>query len=124
MCTLPLAAPRMTRLRLSIATALVAVLPSVAPAADPDRGRELYESACIGCHGRSVHARAQSSVRTCPELRATITRFANIQGRNWDAEDVADVTAWLNLRYYGFPMHEGRCLAVIAGARVLRAAAP
>ena len=114
----------MTRLRLSIATALVAVLPSVAPAADPDRGRELYESACIGCHGRSVHARAQSSVRTCPELRATITRFASIQGRNWDAEDVADVTAWLNLRYYGFPMHEGRCLAVIAGARVLRAAAP
>lgn len=114
----------MKDLRLSIATALVAVLPSIAPAADLDRGRELYESACIACHGRSVHVRAQASVRDCKELRATITRFANIQGRNWDAEDVDDVTAWLNLRYYGFPMHEGRCLAVIAAARVLRATAP
>jgi mono/diheme cytochrome c family protein len=124
MCTLPFVASRMTRLRLLVATALVAVLPSVAPAADPDRGRELYESACIGCHGRSVHARAQTSVRTCPELRATITRFANIQGRNWDAEDVDDVAAWLNLRYYGFPMQEGRCMAVIAGARAPGASAP
>jgi cytochrome c2 len=114
----------MALLRSLVATALVALLPCAAQAADAGRGRELYESACIGCHGRSVHARAPSSVRTCAELRATVARFADIQGRNWDAEDLDKFTAWLNLRYYRCPMQEGRCLAAIAGARALRAAAP
>jgi mono/diheme cytochrome c family protein len=114
----------MALLRSLVATALVALLPSAAQAADAGRGRELYESACIGCHGRSVHARAPSSVRTCAELRAAVARFADIQGRNWDAEDLDDVTTWLNLRYYGFPMHDGRCVTSIAGGRERRAAAP
>jgi len=114
----------MVFLRSLVATALVALLPSAAQAADAGRGRELYESACIGCHGRSVHARAPSSVRTCAELRATVARFADIQGRNWDAEDLDDVTAWLNLRYYGLPMHEGRCVTSLAGGRARRAPAP
>jgi mono/diheme cytochrome c family protein len=113
----------MAFLRSLIATALVALLPSFAQAADAGRGRELYESACIGCHGRSVHARAPAGVRSCAELRASVARFADIQGRNWDAEDVDDVTTWLNLRYYGFPMHEGRCATPIAGARERRATA-
>jgi mono/diheme cytochrome c family protein len=114
----------MALLRSLVATALVALLPSAAPAADAVRGRELYESACIGCHGRSVHARAPSGVRTCAELRATVARFADIQGRNWDAEDLDDVTTWLNLRYYGLPMQEGRCVTSIAGGRPRRAPAP
>lgn len=114
----------MVLLRSLIAVVLVALLPSAAQGADAGRGRELYESACIGCHGRSVHARAPSSVRTCAELRATVARFADIQGRNWDAEDLDDVTAWLNLRYYGLPMHEGRCVTSIAGGRPRRAPAP
>ena len=113
----------MVFLRSLVAAAVVALLPSVAQAADAGRGRELYESACIGCHGRSVHARASSSVRSCAELRATVARFADIQGRNWDAEDQDDVTTWLNVRYYGFPMLEGRCGAPIAGARAHRATA-
>ena len=114
----------MVFLRLLVATALVAALSSPAQAADASRGRELYESACIGCHGRSVHARATSSVRSCVELRATVARFADIQGRNWDAEDLDDVTTWLNVRYYGLPMLEGRCGAPTAGARAHRAPAP
>ena len=79
--------------------------------------------ACIGCHGRSVHARASSSVRSCAELRATVARFAGIQGRNWDAEDQDDVTTWLNVRYYGFPVLNGLCGAPMAGARAHRATA-
>ena len=114
----------MALVRSLVATALVALLPCAAQAADASRGRELYESACIGCHGRSVHARAPSSVRSCAELRATVARFADIQGRNWDAEDQDDVTTWLNLRYYGFPMHEGRCVTSIAGGSERRATAP
>jgi hypothetical protein len=109
----PVGESGMMRLGPLVATTLAALLPCAAPAADPDRGRELYESGCIGCHGRSVHARAQKSVRTCNDLRATVARFGNIQGHNWDADDLDDVTAWLNLRYYGFPMQQGRCLAAI-----------
>jgi len=107
-----------------VVAALATFAPAAAPAADPDRGRELYESACIGCHGRSVHARAPSSVRSCAELRATVARFAGIQGRNWNAEDQDDVTTWLNVRYYGFPVLNGLCGAPMAGARAHRAPAP
>ena len=103
-----------------IATLLIALPPPAATAADPDRGRALYESACIGCHGQSVHARARTNVRTCAELRAMVARFGNMQGYNWDADDLDDVTAWLNLRYYGFPMPQGRCLAAITARRATR----
>jgi mono/diheme cytochrome c family protein len=106
-----------------VAAALVAVAPSLAPAADPARGRDLYESACIGCHGRSVHARARTSVQGCAALRATVARFAGVQGLRWDAEDVDDVVAWLSLRYYGFPLQEGRCVAPVAAQPVVRASA-
>jgi hypothetical protein len=62
--------------------------------------------------------------RLLDELRATVARFADIQGRNWDAEDQDDVTTWLNVRYYGLPMLEGRCGAPIAAVRAHRATAP
>ena len=114
--------PRTMRVLLLVAAAVVALASPPAPAADAGRGRDLYESACIGCHGRSVHARAKTSVHDCTELRAAVARFAGIQGRNWDGEDVDDVVAWLNLRYYGFPVQEGRCVAPIAAQRAIRAA--
>jgi mono/diheme cytochrome c family protein len=108
------------RLRTLAATAFLALLAAAAVAADVERGRALYESACIGCHGRSVHARARKSVHSCAELRTTVARFARTQGRNWDAEDLDDVTAWLNHRYYGFPEEQGRCLAAIAARAAVR----
>ena len=123
MGTLPGADTRtMLRFPLLVATILVAILPAAAPAADPDRGRELYDGACVGCHGRSVHARARKNVGSCAELRATVARFATLQGRNWDADDLDDVTAWLNLRYYGFPSQEERCLASAAAGNTPRTA--
>ena len=112
----------MPRFSTLVATILVAMLPAAAPAADPDRGRELYDGACVGCHGRSVHARARKSVRSCAELRATVARFATLQGRNWDADDLDDVSTWLNLRYYGFPSQDERCLASAAAGRAARTA--
>jgi hypothetical protein len=115
------------RLRTFIVAALLALPPSAAPAADADRGRELYDIACTACHGRSVHARAPRTVRSCAELRATVARFAALQRRTWDANDVDDVVLWLNLRYYGFPMEETRCLLDVAAARrsvVLYSASP
>jgi mono/diheme cytochrome c family protein len=101
----------------ALAAALLASVPCLAPAADADHGRELYESACIGCHGRSLHARTNKTVRNCAELRATVVRFSDLQGRNWEASDIDDVTTWLNLRYYGFPLPEGRCGAPVAAMR-------
>lgn len=108
---------RMRRLPYLVVAALASILPVAAPAADPDRGRELYEIACTACHGRSVHARNPRSVRSCAELRATVVRFAGLQGRHWDDEDVDDVVLWLNLRHYGFPMEETRCRLSVAAAR-------
>lgn len=107
----------MRRLLPLFVAALTTFAPAAAPAADPDRGRELYESACTACHGRSVHARSPKSVRSCAELRVTVARFAGLQRRTWDANDVDDVVLWLNLRYYGFPMEEASCFLGVAAAR-------
>jgi hypothetical protein len=107
----------MRRLLPLFVAALATLAPTSASAADPDRGRELYESACTTCHGRSVHARSPKSVRSCAELRETVARFAGVQRRTWDANDVDDVVLWLNLRYYSFPMDEARCLLGVAAAR-------
>jgi hypothetical protein len=117
----------MRRLLPPLVAALATLVPAATPAADPDRGRELYEIACTACHGRSVHARSPRSVRSCAELRATVVRFAGLQRRTWDANDVDDVVLWLNLRYYGFPMEETRCLLDVAAAHrsvVLYSASP
>lgn len=119
----PVDTRRTMPLRALFAAALAALLPAVAIAADPARGRALYETACIGCHGRSVHARSQKGVHDCDELRATVARFANMQGQNWDADDLDDVAAWLNLRYYGFPITDERCRLGPATERTPSAAA-
>lgn len=87
--------------------AALASLAAVAPVAalgagmpDVERGRALYENHCIGCHGRSVHARPGKTPPTHDELRQIVVRWTRAEGLDWTDEEVADVSAYLERVVY------------------------
>lgn len=73
--------------------------------ADPnaERGAALYENHCRECHESNVHIRNQSKVRSLEELRSQVTRWSVEVKQNWSQEEIADVTGFLNARYYQYP---------------------
>jgi mono/diheme cytochrome c family protein len=77
--------------------------PTDAPAPTMGRGMLLYENHCIGCHESRLHVREHRSARNMTELRQWVARWTVQQKLTWDANDVDDVTRYLNLRYYKFP---------------------
>ncbi len=102
---------------LAMLAATLAAHSSPALAADAARGRQLYETGCIGCHEVSVHSRAKRIATDCRALRAQVERWARQQGTAWTSDEVEDVVLWLNGRYYGFPVENGRCTAPLASLR-------
>lgn len=97
-----------------LAAALLVAVSSAATAGDAARGRLLYETRCTGCHATSVHGRAKRTVAGCDALRAEVERWGRQSGPRWSADDVDDVALWLNERYYGFPVENGRCVSPVA----------
>ncbi len=73
-----------------------------APAADAGRGRSLYESACNGCHAESVHGREKRAATDYEAIRGWVRRWSASLGLKWTDDEVADVAAHLNARYYRF----------------------
>lgn len=100
----------------SATVALVALLALAgdALAADSAHGRALYETRCIECHATSVHSRTKRIAGSCTEIREQVVRWSRQQGSEWTAEEVDDVTLYLNERYYAFPVRDGRCVTTLA----------
>ena len=98
------------RVRLEMrTTVLVSIIPiallAFAPcagAADLERGRSLYESRCSGCHGESVHGRANRVAKSFEEITAWVARWNATLALKWGADEVEDVSAYLNATYYRF----------------------
>ncbi len=92
------------RIPTSIAIAAMLWLSSASTnAADPNRGQAMYELRCIECHDTSVHGRQSRSAKNYEEIRSWVIRWNNTLGPLWDAEDIEDVSAYLNRRYYRYP---------------------
>jgi mono/diheme cytochrome c family protein len=72
-------------------------------AADVGRGRALYEVRCIECHSESVHGRKQRAAADYASIRYWVSRWNSELGGAWGAEEIEDVTAFLNERYYSYP---------------------
>jgi mono/diheme cytochrome c family protein len=87
-----------------VATVLAGVLAFVAAlrAVEFDRGEALYENHCSSCHDPRVHAVETRHVATLVDLRARVAAWSIHSGLNWSAEDVNDVTDYLNRRFYRF----------------------
>jgi mono/diheme cytochrome c family protein len=89
-------------LRGAAAGLLLAGLAPLAQAQDAARGRELYETHCLGCHYERIHKRdpARSLVRTLPQLRVEVARRAELTKRRFAVEDLDDIAEYLNQTHY------------------------
>jgi mono/diheme cytochrome c family protein len=101
-----------------LSTAAVATVEPLSP--ELQRGRALYDTRCIGCHDRSVHQRESRLAQDFPSLRAQVIRWnANIGGE-WRSEEIDQVAAYLNDRYYKFPCPPEICKTPVrAGLSVI-----
>ena len=108
---------------LLIVTALLSACGSVLPqsvgadsgpalsAADPQRGRALYEVRCIECHSQSVHHRTARAARDFTGVIDQVRRWDRNLGASWTADDISDVAVFLNAEYYKYPCPAPLCSA-------------
>lgn len=79
---------------------LTAVLPL---RAEEDKGVEaLYEENCVKCHGSEVYTRSDRKVTTLDGLERQVQRCELALGLRWFDEEIADMTRFLNEKYYNF----------------------
>jgi len=96
--------------RRALAVALAAALAAGnAYAADPARGRVLYEARCGDCHNESVHNDAARKARNFEEARRRVADFGARLGAGWSGAQIDDVAVYLNERYYSFPCPAKLC---------------
>ncbi|HEX4984646.1 MAG TPA: cytochrome C [Burkholderiales bacterium] len=77
---------------------------------DIGRGRMLYGTSCDACHSQNVHWRDRRIADSWPSLVAQVTRWQANTGRRWPQEDIRNVAAYLNERFYHLPCPVEECL--------------
>ena len=88
---------------------------ATAMAADPERGRMLYETRCDICHGTGVHLRASRKASSFEAIRAQVRRWDRELGASWSREEIEDVSVYLNDRFYLYPCPPNVCGNVRGG---------
>lgn len=71
----------------------------------PERGQLLYENHCQSCHTSLVHIRERHSARSLEDVRQWTRRWSRELHLPWSAEDIDDVSRYLNARYYRYEQH-------------------
>ena len=71
-------------------------------AANPARGRLLYETNCGECHTKSVSGRSNRVAKSVSDIRKWVIQWEGYKGYRWSDEDVEDVTQYLNNRFYKY----------------------
>ena len=79
--------------------------------ADAERGKILYETRCSACHASSVYKRDARKAKSFDGLRAQVLRWSVETGGSWSADEIDDVTLYLNQRFYRFPCPLTLCSA-------------
>jgi len=82
------------------------------PAADAERGRELYELRCGECHSESVHGRAKRVATDFADVRRWVGRWSGNLGLRWSDSEIEDVSVYLNNTYYRYPCPREVCKVV------------
>ena len=90
---------------ISVPVALFAALVLSAPAGAvaPYRGKLLYDNYCYYCHYRNIHFRPRSKIGSLDDLARQISIWQAELGLAWSQREIADVQAYLNWLYYGYP---------------------
>jgi mono/diheme cytochrome c family protein len=78
-------------------------------AADLKRGQQLLEENCIKCHvsmvggdGSAIYTREDRRIDSLEALDAQVHRCKTSLGVSWPEDQIADVVAYLNHKYYKF----------------------
>ena len=89
-------------MRFAISLLLAAALAAPAWAQDGDRGRQLYETHCLGCHYERIHKRdrSRSLIASLAALRVEVARRAALVKRPFTVEDLDDIAEHLNRSHY------------------------
>lgn len=64
------------------------------------RGQELFEHHCHGCHGDLRMASKEGKVKTLSELRDRIISWSIHSGSDWSDSEVDDVLYYMNKSFY------------------------
>jgi len=72
------------------------------------RGELLYTTHCQACHTAQVHWREKRLASDWAGLVVQVSRWQKNGNLAWDAEDIDDVSRYLNARYYHFAEPEGK----------------
>ena len=88
--------------RAAVTGLLLAALATSAQAQDAGRGKELYQTHCLGCHYERIHKRdpSRSLVKTMAQLRLEVAQRAASTGHRFTLEDLDDITEYLNRSHY------------------------
>jgi mono/diheme cytochrome c family protein len=95
--------PRRWRIALPVHVILLLLISVVALAAEPERGRQLYENHCTGCHESNAHIRATGKAGSIADIRAQIVRWRGFLELPWSNQEIDDVLNFLNEQYYHYP---------------------
>ena len=67
------------------------------------RGELLYTTHCVACHSTEMHWRDKKVALDWASLTAQVARWQEVSGLSWNADDIAEVTRYLNLTLYRYP---------------------
>ncbi|MBK1642517.1 hypothetical protein CKO12_11630 [Chromatium okenii] len=81
--------------------ALLLVLSKFANAADDVTTR--YQTSCTTCHGTDVYTSTKRRITSFDALERQVNRCTLALSLRWSNNEVHDVSAYLNQRFYHFP---------------------
>lgn len=87
---------------LVISVFLLSLLPFNAYAENFERGQELFQDQCHGCHGDLKFNYKKSGVKNLSDLKAKIGSWAAHSGAEWGESETVDVLFYLNKSFYHF----------------------
>ncbi|MDR4518006.1 MAG: hypothetical protein MRK00_11565 [Nitrosomonas sp.] len=71
---------------------------------DETRGELLYSIHCISCHDSEIHWREKKLVTNWDTLKDQVERWQGNLALDWNDNDIIDVTGYLNLQFYHYPV--------------------
>jgi hypothetical protein len=65
------------------------------------RGEQIHRD-CLSCHNTTLYVSPQRKIKSLPELRDEVARWGDHYNPALSKQDVDDVTAYLNEKFYNF----------------------
>ncbi len=92
----------MKRLLFLCAVLVSSTVQAALPTGDPVRGEKLHAK-CVDCHGTSLYAPDRRKITSLKALRKEVKRWGTYYAPALSEQEVEDLVAWLNERFYRFP---------------------